>query len=291
LRCALRPSALLLLLTLRPGTQAAGGPPPGNLPGGDARWTARPPPPPPLPAWDGDAERWRSQTPLLAPETLASLVGRGFAVQDGFLPPPAVAASAAAAAALRPSLRFSQLQRGAGRGDSFTTLRLAAPGATSLVGDLPLGEAGQAELAEAAGRLMALAAELAPPLQRSLAPPQLLQLACYDGGAGYAAHEDNPGRGDPAAEEGPPGWRAVDRSVTAILYLNPGWAAESGGALRLWPPGGGAALDFEPLGGRLLLFESAGVLHQVMPSHAPRFALSAWLPRGGSGVEALTSSA
>jgi hypothetical protein len=146
LRCALRPSALLLLLTLRPGTQAAGGPPPGNLPGGDARWTARPPPPPPLPAWDGDAERWRSQTPLLAPETLASLVGRGFAVQDGFLPPAAVAASAAAAAALRPSLRFSQLQRGAGRGDSFTTLRLAAPGATSLVGDLPLGEAGQETL-------------------------------------------------------------------------------------------------------------------------------------------------
>ncbi|KIY91652.1 hypothetical protein MNEG_16311 [Monoraphidium neglectum] len=136
------------------------------------------------------------------------------------------------------------------------------------------------------------------PQRPALAPPQSLQLAVYDSdGAFYACHLDNPGPDAPGARDGPPGLRVADRAVTAILYLNPAWGPGDGGQLRLWRPssgndpggegggggGGGGGeeggyLDVEPLGGRLLLFRSADVEHEVRPARARRWALSAWVP-------------
>ena len=101
----------------------------------------------------------------------------------------------------------------------------------------------------------------------------------------------------PLVEMGLLGWlRASDyrhRVVTAILYLNsPDWTG--GGELRLFDgsvddddddgendekDGGddGKYLDIVPSGGKLILFDSSRVEHQVLASHGEdRYALTCW---------------
>lgn len=137
------------------------------------------------------------------------------------------------------------------------------------------------------------------------------QLACYagDGRAHYAAHRD-------ASDEsvwsmGLNAWLRArpyrERAVTAILYLNETcWDTEKqGGSLRCYideeqsqhePPSAPATTpvasgsesrallqqqqphtDVAPRGGRLVLFNSKAVLHEVLPSHQPRQALTVWI--------------
>ena len=87
-----------------------------------------------------------------------------------------------------------------------------------------------------------------------------VQLARYDAGARYARHRDAfPG--------------SDNRRVTAIVYLNETWRPEHGGQLRLHvePP-----VDLEPLLGRLVVFLSDKIDHEVLPAHAPRLAVTAW---------------
>ena len=97
-----------------------------------------------------------------------------------------------------------------------------------------------------------------------------LQLASYGaGGFGYRRHTD-------ALPE-----RAVggsQRKITAILYSNAQWQQADGGQLRLWlaDHDGRATVDVEPRGGRLLIFLSGCMMHQVLPTHAARLALTAW---------------
>ena len=74
-------------------------------------------------------------------------------------------------------------------------------------------------------------------------------------------------------------------SSLQILYLNSAWSAEHGGALRLRPlapsslPAAGEAgwVEVAPRLGSLVLFWSHRVEHEVLPSLAPRFALSLWM--------------
>jgi SM-20-related protein len=89
-----------------------------------------------------------------------------------------------------------------------------------------------------------------------------VQLAIYDTpGARYASHRDAL-RGDPA------------RRATAILYLNSNWIPSHGGCLRIHPPSG--SRDVEPISGRLVIFRSDHLLHEVLPSFATRRAATAW---------------
>jgi SM-20-related protein len=89
-----------------------------------------------------------------------------------------------------------------------------------------------------------------------------LQLARYPGdGAGYRRHLD-----------APPGW--AGRRATAIYYANPGWRPEHGGCLRLHLPSG--PLDVAPALDRLVVFLSERVEHEVLPTFAPRLAVTAW---------------
>jgi 2OG-Fe(II) oxygenase superfamily len=98
------------------------------------------------------------------------------------------------------------------------------------------------------------------------------------GGSVYPLHVDNPTGG------------LLDlRKLTCILYLNPIYA---GGALRLLLLGGGC-LDLSPCAGRMVLFWSDEIPHEVLPC-APhfnnnddtgtktttldRYALTIWLP-------------
>ncbi|MBX2800733.1 MAG: 2OG-Fe(II) oxygenase [Myxococcales bacterium] len=89
-----------------------------------------------------------------------------------------------------------------------------------------------------------------------------IQLAIYDAeGARYVPHRDAI-RGDAA------------RRATAIVYLNPAWERRDGGCLRVHPPSG--SRDIEPIGGRMLVFLSDSLLHEVLPSYARRTAATAW---------------
>jgi SM-20-related protein len=94
-------------------------------------------------------------------------------------------------------------------------------------------------------------------------PPAML--ACYPGrGAQFERHLDN----SPATPD--------SRVVTAVLYLNPDWIPANGGLLRLYPLAGPSE-DVEPTLGALALFWSHRVEHEVLPAHAPRYALSLWI--------------
>ena len=82
------------------------------------------------------------------------------------------------------------------------------------------------------------------------------------------------------------------RRLTAIVYLqDDGWDAErDGGSLRAYLPsraargagggGGAAAEDVAPLGGRLCLFRSCEVEHEVLPCTASRMAVTLWVSGG-----------
>ena len=103
------------------------------------------------------------------------------------------------------------------------------------------------------------------------------QLALYEAGGRYVRHLDVR-RGDGGAGAGAGG---PVRRLTAIVYLNEGWEAEWGGQLRLYEPCGTAgeserSVDVLPVYGRLLLFASEEVEHEVLPATKRRLALTTW---------------
>jgi SM-20-related protein len=263
--------------------------PPGNAPGADPRWTEKKRTPqttpqarPTLPPLDVDASRWRSEAvDALISSVSESFSVSGYAVIDGVLSSECVTAAKRACEALEPLLAAIPSQAIAGRNDLSGSFRLSSPGSRALsslgrASNTSDGEA-SAALADVSSLLMALPHAL----QLHLLPPQCLQLALYRAGGHYSRHLDNPGPEAEGALDGPPGWRTSDRALTGIVYLNGDWKPADGGALRLWPPAlRGDFIDIAPLGGRLLLFDSCTVEHEVLPSAAKsRWALSAWIPR------------
>ncbi len=88
-----------------------------------------------------------------------------------------------------------------------------------------------------------------------------LQLAHYPAnGAGYQRHRDAfPGDDN--------------RRITAIVYLNPVWQAEHGGQLTLFVD---PLQTLEPRLDTFIVFRSESIEHEVRPSRADRFAITAW---------------
>lgn len=127
-----------------------------------------------------------------------------------------------------------------------------------------------APMAQVVARFEALRVSLVQELRLGL-QRFAVQAARYDGGGGYPRHVDA-FRGD------------VSRVMTALVYLNPDWAPEHGGELRAWTPDG--LVDIAPLAGRLALFRADAVPHAVLPSRAPRYALTAWY-RGAEAIPTL----
>jgi SM-20-related protein len=88
-----------------------------------------------------------------------------------------------------------------------------------------------------------------------------LQVAFFPGGGThYVRHRD--------ALAG-----TTERRITAICYLNPAWVEADGGKLRLFVE---PVQDIAPLLGRLVVFRSALVEHEVLPAFAERYAATAW---------------
>jgi len=89
--------------------------------------------------------------------------------------------------------------------------------------------------------------------------------ASYPPGAFYQKHLDR--------------FRDDDRrTLSAVFYLNADWQPEQGGALRLYPEGGGE-LDVLPTAGTLVLFMSAELPHEVLPASRERLSLTGWFRR------------
>ena len=93
--------------------------------------------------------------------------------------------------------------------------------------------------------------------------------AHYPPGAGYARHRDR--------------FRSDDaRVLSLVVYLNPDWPDDAGGALRLHLPEG--PQDIAPRLGTVVIFLSETVEHEVLPARQPRFSVAAWFrqrPRSG----------
>ncbi len=95
--------------------------------------------------------------------------------------------------------------------------------------------------------------------------------ARYPEGAGYERHIDR--------------FASNDRRVLSmVIYLNAHWQPSDGGALRVHPSaenGLNSPKDIAPQGGRLVLFLSDSIAHEVMPAHRERRSLTGWFRRRG----------
>lgn len=70
------------------------------------------------------------------------------------------------------------------------------------------------------------------------------------------------------------------RIVTVILYLNDSWTEADGGQLRMYFPQEDGSERFEdvlPLGGRLVVFLSEEIPHEVLPTLKERISITGWL--------------
>uniref|UniRef100_A0A7S1M347 Fe2OG dioxygenase domain-containing protein n=1 Tax=Alexandrium catenella TaxID=2925 RepID=A0A7S1M347_ALECA len=127
---------------------------------------------------------------------------------------------------------------------------------------------GEGPLADVVRLLQGLAAELeaGTDFGELHVPPEAM-LACYPGsGTHYTRHVDSVGE-DP-------------RCVTCIFYLQTlAYRSEvDGGELRVTPPGE-SSQKVEAKGGRLVIFDSRTVEHEVLPARSSRMAVTLWLRR------------
>ena len=98
--------------------------------------------------------------------------------------------------------------------------------------------------------------------------------ALYAPGMRYARHRDR-FRNDDA------------RVISSVLYLNQDWRESDGGALRLYPPTSvdppvnldAPFRDVYPAAGRLVLFLSADIEHEVLVGMRERLSIAGWFRR------------
>ncbi|RIY42430.1 2OG-Fe(II) oxygenase [Neopusillimonas maritima] len=96
---------------------------------------------------------------------------------------------------------------------------------------------------------------------------QEFHFAHYEPGFGYKKHLDQH-RNNP------------HRKISVVLYLNENWTDEDGGELRLYGPENTPierATRLIPAPGRLVVFRSDLVWHEVLPGRKPRWSLTGWL--------------
>lgn len=187
---------------------------------------------------------------------------RGVSVSRDFLPAAAVAALAQEARSLYADGAFRQAGVGRGGGRTLAS-EIRGDQVRSL--DEAAATAPQAAFWQA---LHALKAELNAALFLGLAEFEG-HYAAFPVGAHYVKHLDRFAESDA-------------RVISAVLYLNAGWTAELGGALRLYGENGWE--DVLPEAGSLVVFRSDSVHHEVLPASRLRFSLTGWFRRRGASV-------
>lgn len=75
------------------------------------------------------------------------------------------------------------------------------------------------------------------------------------------------------------------RKLSVICYLNTDWQETDGGQLALFLPspeqdGSERELTIQPIGGRLICFESGRLEHEVRPATRERLSITGWLKTG-----------
>lgn len=90
-------------------------------------------------------------------------------------------------------------------------------------------------------------------------------LAYYPPGSFYQAHIDQPEKS-----------QTGHRLISFVLYLNSSWQAEDGGHLIIHDPN---PRRIEPIEGRLVLFNSQKILHEVEKTQRERWSMTGWFRR------------
>ena len=74
------------------------------------------------------------------------------------------------------------------------------------------------------------------------------------------------------------------RKLSVICYLNTDWLESDGGQLALYFPGDKGEVEqqiiINPIGGRLVCFESVRLEHEVLPATRERLSITGWLKTG-----------
>ena len=197
------------------------------------------------------------QLQRLLPQIIEDLASRGWSRQDAFLP--ATLTHELAEECRRRAREGALNPAGTGRGQGLAVRE-------GVRGDhIQWLEAGQAE---ACDQYLATMDTLRQALNRAFflgLEDYESHFALYPPGAFYQKHLDR--------------FRDDDRrTLSAVFYLNADWQPEQGGALRLYPEGGGE-LDVLPTTGTLVLFMSAELPHEVLPASRERLSLTGWFRR------------
>ena len=88
-----------------------------------------------------------------------------------------------------------------------------------------------------------------------------VMVSCYDGnGKGYKKHIDSP--------------RDDSLKLTFIYYLNKNYEKRHGGCLRIHTDS--RSVDISPEFGKLVIFRSDTLVHEVLPAYIRRFAFTTW---------------
>ena len=193
----------------------------------------------------------------LPPSLFDALQQNGWSQHDAFLPPELSSELAAQCVLAQRAGRMKAAGVGSGRtpnvhsairGDSIAWL-----------------EAGQSG---ACDQYLALMEALRQQLNRELflgLDEYESHFALYAPGAFYRTHLDR--------------FRDDDlRTISVVIYLNADWLPGQGGALRLHPEGGDS-VDILPEAGRMVVFLSADMLHEVLPAQRERLSLAGWFRR------------
>lgn len=194
---------------------------------------------------------------MLSNDLIDRLVEQGWAQQDGFLPAALARTLADECRELTSSgaLKAAGVGRGASqqlrpdiRGDHIQWLKDGQSAACD------------AYLAIMEGLRIALNRDLYLGIEEYES-----HFAWYPVGACYQQHLDR--------------FRDDDRrTVSVVIYLNADWQPEEGGALRLYPQGQ-PCVDVLPLAGRMAMFMSADMLHEVLPATRERMSIAGWFRR------------
>ena len=187
---------------------------------------------------------------------LADLAGSGWHLGDALLERPLLTAVHRALVMEEGEANLQPAQTGRGRGRAQAGLR----------GDRTRRLEGGQEAAPTEELLAALDALRVTLNRRLFLGLEWLEafVACYPPGAAYVRHRDR-FRDDDA------------RVLSVVIYLNPDWAGDAGGALRLHLADG--PREVSPTLGHVVLFLSAEIEHEVLAATRPRWSVVGWFRR------------